>query len=407
MDFLDPVAYADGRAEDWLTYLRHNHPVWQQPDPAGHPGVWFITRHADVNAVSRDPETFSSDRVNGGIDGLTEAEKEKTVQALAGQHPMFIMLDPPEHGIRRRNLQPGLSAKAVTQYADRIRVITNRTLDRVLEQQEFDFISDVAVEIPLNLVADLIGVPDEDRRELFQDVENTERPADPRAYADPARVAKMIESINAVKEYGRRLILQRMEEPTDDLATQLAHSTAHGQPLPIEENMANFYMLWGAGAETTRTALAWGLWAFIQSPDQYRKIRENPDLLDGPAVEEILRWATPVHQFRRNVMKDTEIQGIPIKAGEAVTIWYTSANRDEDVFDDPFRFDVTRERNQHLSFGGGGPHFCLGAHLARLELNIVFREIARRVPDPQLLAEPQRLLSHRFRGITSMPVRFG
>jgi cholest-4-en-3-one 26-monooxygenase len=407
MDFLDPYSYGDGRAEDWLAQLRRTEPVWRFPDPDGSPGVWFVTKHADVVSVSRDPETFSSSRDNGGIDGLTESEKQQTVKALAGVGHMFIMMDPPQHGLNRRNLQPGFSSGIVGGYADRIRAIARRNLDAAMEKGEFDFIRDIAVEIPLTMVADLLRIPESDREWLFAKVEGTERPSSPEAYRDPERMKSMIDSIETVRSYGRDLITDRLKNPQgDDLGTLLAQSTVNGEPTPLEDQVSNFYMLWAAGAETTRTAIAWGMHAFLHNPDQYRLLREQPELLGGPAVEEILRWSSPVHQFRRNVMRDTEIRGVPIKAGEGVVIWYTSANRDEEVFENPYRFDITRRPNPHLVFGGGGPHFCMGAHLGRLEVRIVFEEIARRVADPQLLVEPTRFNSHRFRGLRDMRVAF-
>jgi len=406
IDFLDPDAYADGRAEQWLAYLRDNEPIWRSPDPTGGPGVWMVTKHADVATVSKAPHVFSSDRDNGGIDGLTEAERKQTVTALAGVGRMFIMMDPPDHGLHRRNLQPGFSQRTIHTHIEHIKAITNQVLDRALEKGRFDFIEDVAVAIPLNLVADVIGVPESDRDSLFAHVMNSEMPSSPELYRDPGYMESKRRSIEAVRSYGREMLLDRRRNPSDDLMTRLAQSTVNGQPVPLEDNVSNFYMLWAAGAETTRTALAWGMYAFMKFPDQYEKVRANPGLLYGPATEEILRWSTPVHQFRRNVMEDVVLRDVPISAGEGVIIWYTSANWDEEVFDDPYRFDVTRDPNPHLTFGGGGPHFCMGAHLSRLEINLVFEEIIRRVLEPKLLAEPERFRSHRFRGLISLPVDF-
>jgi len=407
INFLEPDAYADGRAEQWLTHLRHNAPVWysEDPDPSGQ-GVWMITKHEDVSMISKTPHVFSSATENGGIDGFTEAERAKTVDALTGVGRMFIMMDPPEHGKHRRNLQPGFSQRSIASHTKHIQEITDTMLDRAMEKGRFDFVEDVAAAIPLGMVADVLGVPEEDRHWLFGHVMNAEMPQSPEQWNDPEYVGKMRESIAVVRDYGRQMILDREKNPVDDLMSRLAHATVDGEPVPLEYNVSNFYTMWAAGAETTRTALAWGMYAFLKNPDQWAKVRENPDLLGGSAAEEILRWATPVHQFRRNVMEDVVIRGVPIKKGEAVVIWYSSANWDEEVFEDPFTFDVTRDPNPHITFGGGGPHFCMGAHLSRLEIELVFREIIRRVPEPRLLGEPTRFKSARFRGLSDLEVDF-
>jgi cholest-4-en-3-one 26-monooxygenase len=407
INFLDSNAYADGRAEEWLTYLRNNEPVWYSPDPdpAGQ-GVWMVTKHADVSMISKTPHVFSSATENGGIDGFTEVERAKTVEALTGVGRMFIMMDPPEHGLHRRNLQPGFSPRTIASHTEHIQAITNTMLDRAIEKGRFDFIEDVAAAIPLNMVADVLGVPESDRNWLFGYVMDAEMPSSPELWKESAHVDNMRASIKVVRDYGRQMLLDRKENPTDDLMSRLAHATVNGEPVPLEYNVSNFYTMWAAGAETTRTALAWGMYALLKYPGQWEKVRANPELLSGTATEEILRWSTPVHQFRRNVMEDVVIQGVPIKRGEAVVIWYTSANWDEEVFDDPFTFDVLRDPNPHITFGGGGPHFCMGAHLSRLEIDLVFREIIRRVREPKLLAEPTRFKSARFRGLESLEVDF-
>lgn len=406
INFFDPAAFADGRAEDWLTHLRKNAPVWRHPDPTGGPGVWMITKHEDVRMISRTPEIFSADRDNGGINGMSLAEMEQLRRNAVGTGKMFIHMDPPEHGPYRKNLQPGLSHRVVDRYTRDIQAITGRVLDRAIGQGRFDFVGEVAAEIPLNLVADILGVPDEDRHWLFEHVENNKTPPTPELYLDEAYMKRSQDSIKAIRAYGEELIKLRAAEPAEDLVTRLALGKVNGERVPLSNNVSNFHMLWGAGAETTRTALAWGMYAFLRHPEQYQLVRDNPSLLDGPAVDEILRWASPVHRFRRNVMEDVDLRGERLAKGDGVMIWYSSANRDDEVFADPFVFDVTRDPNPHLAFGGGGPHFCMGNHLAKLELKLVFGEIIRRVPNPRLLAEPRRFKNSFFRGIESLPVDF-
>ena len=406
INFFDPEAFADGRAEEWLTYLRANAPVWRHPDPTGGPGVWMITKHEDVRMISRTPEIFSADRDNGGINGMSLAEMEQLRKAAVGTGKMFIHMDPPEHGPYRKNLSPGFSHRVIDRYAEDIQTITDHVLDRAMEKGHFDFISEIACEIPLNLVADVLGVPEEDRHALFEHVENNKTPPSPELYRDEEFMKTSQDAIKAIRSYGEALLKKRAIEPADDVVTRLALGQVNGEPVPLANNVSNFHMLWGAGAETTRTALAWGMYAFMKHPDQYQLVREDPSLLDGPAVDEILRWASPVHRFRRNVMADFELRGQKLSKGDGVMVWYSSANRDEEVFSDPFTFDVTRTPNPHLAFGGGGPHFCMGNHLAKLELKLVFGEIVRRVPEPKMLTTPERFRNTFFRGISSMQVDF-
>jgi cytochrome P450 len=172
----------------------------------------------------------------------------------------------------------------------------------------------------------------------------------------------------------------------------------------LDMSAMDFFVMWGAGHDTTRNSLGWGMYAFCQYPDQYQKVREDPSLLDGPAVAEILRWASPVHQFRRHVTRDVELSGVRLTRGQDVIIWYSSGNRDEEVFDDPYTFDVTRASNPHMAFGGGGPHMCIGQYLAKLELKLVFNELIKRIPQPELAGEPVRFKDNFLRGLTTLPI---
>lgn len=406
IDLLNGDLFSTGMAEEYLTFLRNNAPVWRHPDPTGGPGTWMITKHEDVAMISRDHERFSADRDNGGINALSQAELGRERQSQADVGKMFIQMDPPEHGPYRKNLQPGFAKRVVGKYTEHILEITQRVLDRALDKGTFDFVQEIAVEIPLNLVADVLGIPAEDRRWLFEHVTRAETPSSPEQFLEPAFMSRYQESVDSIRNYGELLIKQRARNPQDDLTTRLAQSQVDGESVPLTNSVSNFFMLWSAGAETTRTALSWGMYAFMQNPDQWQVVRDSPDILETTAVEEVLRWASPVRRFRRNVMEDIELRGQRLRKGDGVVIWYVSANRDEDVFQSPFRFDVNRAHNPHLGFGGGGPHFCMGASLARLELNLVFREIARRVPHPELVAEPRMTKSSIFRALSELPVKF-
>lgn len=406
VNLFDTAAFGDGRAEEWLTYLRKERPVWRHPESRG-PGVWMLTKHADVVAVSRDFEVYSADLDRGGILGLSSTEIEATnaIYREGESGKMFIMMDPPEHGKHRKILVPAFSARAMKAYASEIQRVTTSTLDAAFADREIDFVERVAVAIPLNLVADVIGIPAEDRSRLFELVNRTELPSSPEAYGDPHYTQTREAAARALRDYGAELIAERALSPQDDLISRLAVAEIDGQPVPLANKVMNFHMLWGAGAETTRTAIAWGMYALAKHPEQFALLREDPGILARTGVEEILRWASPVHYFRRNLTQDVALRGTQLRAGESVAVWYSSANRDEEVFDRPFEFDLRRTPNPHVAFGGGGAHHCIGFSLARLELLTVFTEIASRVKRIELLTEPERFRNNFFRGLVNLPVR--
>ncbi len=281
--------------------------------------------------------------------------------------------------------------------------LTHRTtliIDEVIERGSCDFVTDLAAELPLQAIAEIMGVPQEDRKLLFDWSNRMIGSEDPEYATNDTQTASA-----ELYGYVNNLARLRKEEPRDDIVTKLINSEIDGDRLSDAEFEFFMLLLTVAGNETTRNTTSWGMHALMQHPEQYQLLRENPELLDG-AVEEILRWASPVYYFRRTAMADTEIHGQPIAKDDKVVMWYISANRDETVYEDPFRFDITRTGNEHVAFGGGGTHFCLGANLARAELRILFAELIERIGDMKMTAEPDILRSNFIGGVKHMPVAF-
>jgi cholest-4-en-3-one 26-monooxygenase len=277
-------------------------------------------------------------------------------------------------------------------------------VDNIIERGECDFVEDLASELPLQAIADIMGVPQEDRKLLFQ-WSNAMIGADDPEYGDGNQA---MEATAALYTYVNELAQQRKRDPRDDIVTKLINGEVGGDSLSELEFDMFMLLLTVAGNETTRNTTSWGMHALMQHPDQYQELRAHLDDEEyvKNAIEEILRWASPVLHFRRTAMADTAIRGQDIAKGDKVVVWYISANRDEDVFDDPYTFDITRTPNEHIAFGGGGPHFCLGANLARMELRLIFREVLERIPDMRMIGEPQMLRSNFIGGIKHMPVAF-
>jgi cholest-4-en-3-one 26-monooxygenase len=273
-------------------------------------------------------------------------------------------------------------------------------IDAVIEKGQCDFVVDVAAELPLQVIAELIGVPMEDRHKIFDWSNRMIGSEDPEYLVSADKVQ---EAQVEMFMYANQLAAERRKEPRDDIVTTLLNAEIDGDKLSEMDFNLFFLLLAVAGNETTRNAIAHGMHAFLQNPDQYELLVDDPSLVDS-ATEEILRWASPVMYFRRNVTADVELRGEQIKAGDKVAIYYISANRDEEIFDEPFTFDVRRDPNPHIAFGGGGPHFCLGANLARMEIRVLFEELVQRVPKVDALGDAERLRSNFIAGIKHLPV---
>jgi cholest-4-en-3-one 26-monooxygenase len=395
VDVYDPDRYVQGVPHADFKLLRAEAPVHRHADPELPEGYWAITRHPDVVYVSRNPQLFSSferTAMMGEFDG----------DALMKQQMIMLNMDDPEHGRLRGLVNRGFVPRVIAELEERSKSICSDLIDRALEKGDCDFVASCAAELPLIMIAELMGVPHEDRHKLFDWSNRMVGFDDPEFRTSPeAGELAAMEIIG----YAHALGTERRQQPTQDIITKLISPDEKGNELSELEFAMFFIMLTVAGNETTRNAMSGGMLAFIEHPDQWQRLRENPDLIVC-AAEEVVRWATPVNQFRRTPTQDVEVGGQPIKKGEKVVIYYSSANRDEAVFENPDVFDIGRDPNPHVGYGGGGPHFCLGAHLARLELQTFFRMLAERVDHVELTAPVRRLRSNFINGIKEMPVRF-
>jgi cholest-4-en-3-one 26-monooxygenase len=397
INLLDRDVFARGVPHEWFTYLRAHEPVFRHAEPHG-PGFWVVSRYADVQAISRDPGTYSSDPP-APLEETGIATEDSAARVL-------IAMDPPEHTRYRKLVNRGFTPRMINALEDRIRERAVRILDRAIAKGTCDFVVDVAAELPLEVIAELIGVPNEDRQKLFEWTSQALGTADG-GEVDPEYFVSEDRILQAQIEmftYTQELCERRRTEPRDDIMSALLQVELDGNKLSDAELGAFFMFLTAAGNETTRNAAAYGMSAFLDDPAEWDKLVQDPEGLVASATEEILRWATPVMYLRRNVTADVELRGHTLKAGDKVSVWYISANRDEAIFDDPFHFDIERDPNEHVAFGAGGPHFCLGASLARLELRVLFEELARRVPRLRALGPPAPLRSNIVAGIKHLPV---
>jgi cholest-4-en-3-one 26-monooxygenase len=402
IDLLDLDRFARDIPHDWFTWLRANAPLYHHPEPDG-PGFWVITKLDDVTACNRDAATFSSAAARGGVVGLPEVDAATAErQKLAGN--LMLYMDPPDHTRYRRLVNRGFTPRRIGEMEAHIRELTTAILDEVLPKGEVDFVVDVAAELPLEVIAELIGVPREDRHKIFDWSNRMIAGEDPEYQVSEAGLQ---EAQVELYVYAQELADAHRAKPGEDIIDALLSAEVDGESLSDMDFNLFFLLLSVAGNETTRNAISHGMNAFLENPDQYALLASDPSRYIKGATEEILRWASPVMYFRRNATNDFELRGQTIKAGDKISIWYVSANRDEDVFDDPFRFDITRDPNPHIAFGGGGPHFCLGAQLARMEIAVLFEELVQRAPSIEALGPPDRLRSNFIGGIKHLPVRLG
>ncbi|RQM34838.1 cytochrome P450 [Rhodococcus ruber] len=397
IDLKNPDLYTEGVPHDVFAELRRNCPVYRQDEEDG-PGYWAVTRHADVTAVSRDSTTFSSALGTTQIDEFDEETRRK-------QAAMLVNLDPPEHTRLRQLVSRGFTPRAVRTLEGHIRDICNRVVDDLVERGRdgavVDFVPVAAAPLPLEVIAALLGAPGEDVDRLC---DWSDRMI---GFDDPEYGNTRADGELAAAEiflYANEIAAARRAEPRDDIVSRLVRPDENGDTLTEMEFDMFFVLLVVAGNETTRNAAAGGMQAFVDHPEQWRRLQAEPELAAG-AVEEILRWVTPVIGFRRTPTCPATIGGQPVEAGDKVVVYYPSANRDEDVFEDPHVFDIGRTHNPHVAFGGTGVHFCLGAHLARLELRILFETLARRIEHVEPAGPVRRLRSNFVNGIKSMPVR--
>jgi cytochrome P450 len=405
IDIASPEVYEHGVPHERFGLLRERDPVHWHPWSWSGGGFWAITKYDDVVAISKDWETFSSAK---GHIYLWELDDE----ALEARRSL-IETDPPNHSRLRRIVSSAFTPRKVKDYETFTRAITADLLDAAIEQEEVDLVEAVSAPLPINVLVSILGVPEGDAPMMIELTDHlvegtSDRPLDPTAYGNttPLHLLPFNSPASfALFEYGRKLGAQRRKDPADDLVTRLVHAEVDGDSLSDVEYTNFFQLLVFAGNETTRSGISQGMLALMEHPDEHDRLASDPALVET-AVEEILRWGSPVMYFRRTVMRDTEIRGVPVAEGDKVVMWYVSANYDEDVFADPYRFDVGREGpRESTSFGGGGAHYCLGAWLARLELRILLEEMLKRKLRFELNGRPRRIRTNFVNGIESMPVR--
>lgn len=392
VDLMDPRWFADGPPHALFARMRREAPVrWNElPDGSG---FWSLTRHADIAAVSRDYKTWSSWRRGIFLN-------PDQVVPLDLTRNLLLYKDPPEHTKYRAILQKAFTPHTVAKLEGEVRAIVTHTLDEVIERGSCDFAGDVAVPVPLTVLAALMGLPSRDIPKLYEwteQIEEAQRSPEPAAAS-----AVFVEMAGYLDEQIQRQAARGSEE---SLVMQLRAAEVDGQKLDDSEILVFFGLLVFAGNDTTRNTAAAGMRALLEHPEQLRTLVEDSSRIPA-AIEEILRWTSVVNWFVRTAKVDTEISGQPIAEGDRVVMWYSSGSRDEEVFDEPQRFDVARFKPDHQAFGGGGRHFCLGAGLARLELRVVFEEVLRRMPDIALAGHPHVLASNWAHMVDGLPVRF-
>ena len=396
IDLYDMDQYAEsGVPHDQLRRLRSEEPVFRHNDPQLPEGYWAITKHADVVYVSRNPELFSSYEKTAMLD-------EYAQEQIDNQRMFMLNQDPPDHTRMRQLVNRGFTPRMIARLEERIQENCDEIVGQALAKGEGDFVTLCAAELPLIVIAELMGVPVEDRHKVF-DWSNRMVGGN-----DPEYGVTEEQRFNAAQEmwaYANELAKEKRAQVQDDIVSKLISPDEAGNVLSELEFDLFFMLLAVAGNETTRNAISGGMYAFTQNPEQWDRLKADLSLIPT-AADEIVRYVSPVNLFRRTPTQDVEIGGVPIKKGEKVVIYYSSANRDESVFENPDVFDIGREPNPHVGFGGGGPHFCLGRHLAKLEIECLFRSLIQQTERVELVAEPRRLRSNFINGIKEMTVSF-
>jgi cholest-4-en-3-one 26-monooxygenase len=382
LDLTDAELYRNGFPHDVFTILRREAPIWWQRVPENFPGnggdgFWVLSKYEDIQAANRNTALFSA------LDGPSLTDRPEM------RGTMLVSMDGREHTRQRKLISAGFTPRMVGRLEEQARRWAVSIVNGALERGTCNFVQDVAYQLPMHMIADIVGIPVEDRQWLFTLTADFLQAGDPENHVSRQRqMALQVEMF----EYAQKLGQRKRTDPQDDIWTILSTvegETDDGERAALSEIELDlfFLLLTVAGSETTRNAITLGLLALLDHPDQLETLRNDPNVMPT-AVEEIIRWSSPVSYFARRATRDTEIRGMPIAENQRITLWYPSANRDEDAFDDPFRFDIRRAPNEHLAFGGGGPHFCLGANLARREIAILFEELLGRARQIEVLGPP-------------------
>ncbi|MGW4422203.1 cytochrome P450 [Streptosporangium sp. NPDC004631] len=396
INLVDQDVYArDGAPHEQFRRLRAGAPVYLHEGDAdrGWPPFWAVTKHADVVHVSRRSDLFSSSRRLALFNEMPEDQREL-------QRMMMLNQDPPEHTRRRSLVNRGFTPRMMGALEQHIREICHGLVDEARGRPSVDFVRDIAAPLPLYVICELLGAPVEDRDKIFTWSNQMIGAEDPDYASDPSAGQAAAAEVYA---YANTLAAERREQPRQDIVTKLLMPDAAGETLDESEFDLFVLLLVVAGNETTRNAASGGMLAFFEHPAQWERLVADP-ALSATAADEIVRWVSPVNLFRRTATTDTVIGGQEVKENDKIVVFYSSANRDEDVFPDPDVFDIGRSPNPHIGFGGGGAHFCLGNHLAKLELRVLFEVLAERMPNLAQAGPARRLRSNFINGIKELPV---
>jgi cytochrome P450 len=391
-DFLDVATFADGHPHAFYRELRTNSPVFWNPEPNG-PGFWALTRYADVYAVDHDFQNYSSSPT------IMIPDPAAGQTGALGEATMMLMMDPPQHTAFRKLIRAEFTRPAAADRGLRLHDLARQIVDAVIEKGECDFVAEVAGEMPSYVIAELMGLPLDDGRELYKLTEII--------HSAPETLPPGAggEAVGKMFAYGMQVIAEKRARPADDLATRLLQAEVDGKRLTDPEFLLFFLLLIDAGGDTTRNLLSAGLLALQQNPDQLAWLMAGLPARLPSAREELLRYTSPVIYMRRTATHDTRIGAAAIKAGDKVVMYFGAANRDPDKFDRPDELDLSRDPNEHIAFGGG-PHVCLGQHLARIEIDAILAEVLTRMKTLEIAAPPEWLASTFISGPKSLPVRF-
>lgn len=393
VDLYDLDSWAERVLHDELTLLRNQEPIFRHEMPNGRP-FWAITKADHIAEMSKNPQDFSSWRGGTTLDDYADED-------LFPIRQLMLNMDPPQHSKFRKLVSRGFTPRMVRLMETRIRDDIDEIMDRILPLGEIDFVREVAAELPLRVICRLVGIPDSDFQLIFDWTNRLIGFDDPefQTSIEDSRIAAM-----ELWQYAQELVEGRGGRRADDLIHVLLNAEVDGEAITEAEFNAFFLLLSVAGNETTRNAISSGLLAMLEHPDQWQRLVDDPSLASS-ATEEILRWSTPVIYMRRTCTRDLNFHGVEMKENDKIALFYTSANRDEARFEDPFRFDITRSPNEHLAFGVG-EHFCLGSSLARLEIRLLFEAMAERMTSIEQAGDVRRLRSNFIAGIKTLPIRF-